>query len=107
MRANCKSIIIRKRARGTGLLNKLINKLPVEIHIPGYQFCGPGTKLEKRLERGDAGINPLDKACREHDIAYHNNSDPESRHAADLVLLQKAIERLNSSDALVKRAQRL
>ena len=56
--------------RGSGLLNRAINALPIELHIPGYQFCGPGTHLEKRLVRGDRGINPLDAACREHDIAY-------------------------------------
>ncbi|KYN30172.1 hypothetical protein ALC57_00368 [Trachymyrmex cornetzi] len=28
-----------------GLLNRAINVLPFELHIPGYQFCGPGTRL--------------------------------------------------------------
>jgi len=55
---------------GGGLVHKLINTLPFEVHIPGYNFCGPGTNLQKRLERGDQGINPLDEACKEHDIAY-------------------------------------
>jgi hypothetical protein len=32
---------------GKGLLNSAINSLPFEIHAPRYQFCGPGTKLEK------------------------------------------------------------
>lgn len=94
-----KSIICKKRSKGRGLVNSLINNLPFEIHIPGYQYCGPGTKLEQRLQRGDVGINPLDAACREHDIAYHNFEDLEHRHAADLVLLEKAIERLKSRDA--------
>lgn len=56
--------------QGSGVVNSLINKLPFEAHIPGYQYCGPGTKLEKRLRRGDPGINALDRSCREHDIAY-------------------------------------
>ncbi|OXU16651.1 hypothetical protein TSAR_013133 [Trichomalopsis sarcophagae] len=56
--------------KGTGLVNTLINKLPIELHVPGYQYCGPFTKLIKRLARGDSGINPLDTACKEHDIAY-------------------------------------
>ncbi|KYQ54680.1 hypothetical protein ALC60_06445 [Trachymyrmex zeteki] len=42
-------------AYGTGLLNKTINALPFEVHIPGYQFCGSGTRLAKRLARGDRG----------------------------------------------------
>lgn len=63
---NCNTNVI----GGGGLLNRVINKLPFELHLPGYQFCGPGTKLQARLNRGEKGINPLDAACREHDIAY-------------------------------------
>lgn len=86
-------------ARGSGLINKVIDKLPFEIHLPSYQFCGPGTKLEKRLERGDSGVNKLDRACKEHDIAYTQFNDLENRHKADQVLIEKAVERLKSKDA--------
>lgn len=27
---------------GRGLINSAINKLPFELHIPSYNFCGPG-----------------------------------------------------------------
>lgn len=37
---------------GDGLLNKAINNLPFEMHLPKYNFCGPGTKLGKRLQLG-------------------------------------------------------
>lgn len=85
---------------GGGVVNSLINKLPFELHIPGgYQYCGPGTKLQKRLARGDPGINPLDKACREHDIAYSKSRDLEHRHKADYELEQRAWERVKSKDA--------
>lgn len=30
----------RLRKTGRGLLNSLIDKLPIELHIPGYNFCG-------------------------------------------------------------------
>ncbi|XP_043471642.1 uncharacterized protein LOC122504549 [Leptopilina heterotoma] len=86
--------------RGRGLLNQIINKLPVELHLPGYQYCGPGTNLAKRLARGDPGINPLDQACREHDIAYSQNKDNlENRHVADRILAEKAWNRVRASDA--------
>lgn len=88
-----------KAIKGGGLLNSLINKLPFEAHIPGYQYCGPGTKLKKRLQRGDPGINKLDKACKIHDIAYTNYSDLDKRHEADKLLASEAIKRLKSSDA--------
>ena len=88
--------------RGKGLVNNLINKLPVELHIPGYRYCGPGTKLEKRLARGDSGVNPLDSACREHDIKYSKNkSDIEARNMADRELAEKAWERLHSRDSSI------
>ncbi|XP_011059982.1 PREDICTED: uncharacterized protein LOC105149336 [Acromyrmex echinatior] len=78
----------------------LINALPFEVHIPGYQFCGPGTRLAKRLARGDRGINRLDAACREHDIfAYSRSNDLADRHIADRVLAEKARERITASDS--------
>lgn len=85
--------------RGRGVVNSLINKLPFELHIPGYQYCGPGTKLHKRLARGDPGINPLDQACREHDIAYSQSSDLKDRHKADYQLEQRAWNRVLAKDA--------
>lgn len=89
-----------KSTTGSGLVNTLINKLPFELHIPGYQFCGPGTKLKERLARGDQGINPLDAACRKHDIAYsQNKNNLNRRHQADYELEQRAWERVKSEDA--------
>ena len=87
---------------GYGFVNNLIDKLPIELHLPGYQFCGPGTKLQKRLQRGDIGINALDAACREHDIAYSQSKDINTRHQADNVLLEKAWQRVKSKDSDLK-----
>lgn len=87
------------KRKGSGLLNTLINKLPVELHIPSYNFCGPGTKLDKRLARGDKGINSLDQACKEHDIAYSKYSDLERRHIADKVLANKAFKIFKTSNS--------
>lgn len=84
---------------GGSLLNRMINALPVELHIPGYQFCGPGTHLEKRLVRGDRGINPLDAACRDHDIAYSLSNNLDERRAADKLLASKAKERIVTGDS--------
>jgi hypothetical protein len=77
--------------------------------VPGYQFCGPGTRLDERLARGDRGINPLDRACREHDIAYaHHPEDLGERHAADRVLRKAALKRVVAPDArLSERAAAL
>lgn len=96
------------RKQGKGLVNNLINKLPVELHLPGYQYCGPGTKLRERLARGDLGINSLDKACKEHDIAYSIHKNTSDRHIADRILEEKAWQRVKSRDSsLSERANAL
>lgn len=96
--ARYKSIV----STGSGLLNNLIDKLPIELHLPGYQYCGPGTKLTKRIARGDRGINPLDAACKIHDIAYANKKTLEDRHKADYELEQKAWKRVKSPNSSLR-----
>lgn len=85
--------------KGKGLLNSAINHLPFELHLPGYNYCGPGTKLRERLLRGDKGINLLDNACKQHDIAYDKYSNLADRHCADLELYKMAKQRLKSKNA--------
>lgn len=89
-------------------MDSIINKIPVEMHVPGYQYCGPGTKLEKRLKRGDPGINPLDQACKQHDIAYDKHKNGPERYNADKLLAKEAWKRVFSKDAsLSERATAL
>lgn len=85
--------------RGKGIVNSVINKLPFELHIPSYQYCGPGTKLKKRLARNDPGINELDRACKAHDIAYSQSKEVADRNRADNILATKAWQRFKSKDA--------
>lgn len=60
-----------KHSSGRGILNKIIDKLPFEIHLPGgYQWCGPGTRVSERLALGQTGINKLDSLCQIHDLIY-------------------------------------
>ena len=99
-------MIVHKRKstqrRGKGLVNIIIDKLRVELHIPCYQYCGPGTKLKERLARGDPGINLLDATCKEHDIAFSKNRDNlNARHAADRVLTERAWKRVLAKDAIL------
>lgn len=84
-----------KKRYGKGLINKIIDKIPFELHIPGYRFCGPGTKLEQRLNQ--SGINELDQACKEHDQSYANKT--ANRSEADYKLEKSAWERVKSKDA--------
>ena len=86
-------------SQGAGVLNTVINKLPFELHLPGYSYCGPGTKLRKRLARGDPPKNKLDSYCRDHDIAYSKTQDLTQRHQADKILENRAWERVKASDS--------
>lgn len=85
---------------GKSLIDRIIDKIPFELHVPTYQYCGPGTHLKKRLERGDPGINPLDAACKVHDIAY-NDKDSNERSKADKVLQKAAFKRVFARDSSI------
>lgn len=51
------------------------------------------------MKRGDPGINGLDKACKQHDIAYARYKDVENRNKADRVLAEEAWERFKAQDS--------
>ena len=76
-----------KTQKGGSLLNKAINNLPFEMHLPGHNFTGPGTKLKKRLnpdltpKKWSKPVNRVDKAAYHHDIYYLKNDDTATRNA--------------------------
>ena len=76
-----------KAPEGGSLLNRFINNLPVEMHLPGHNFTGPGIKLNKRLnldlrpKKWSKPINRVDKAAYHHDICYLKNNDTATRNA--------------------------
>jgi len=51
------------------------------------------------LERGDQEINPLDEACKEHDIAYSQNKVLSEQHRGDSILIDKAWSRVKAPDS--------
>ena len=83
----------RRRQRGRGLdIQKWLGKTGKEFHWPGYQYMGPGTHLQKRLKRGDPGINRLDRIAKQHDIDYSRAKTLRDKHAADRKMI-KATDR--------------
>ena len=84
----------RRVTKGRGLdVQKALAKTGIEFHWPGYQYMGPGTHLEKRLKRGDPGINRLDRISKQHDIDYSKAKNLRDKHAADRKMI-KAIDNL-------------
>ena len=74
----------RRRMVGRGLdVQKWLAKTGIEFHWPGYQYMGPGTHLEKRLKRGDPGINRLDRIAKQHDIDYSRARSHQDKWKAD------------------------
>ena len=57
------------------------------MHLPGHNFTGPGTKLNKRLnpdltpKKWSKPINCVDKAAYHHDLCYSKNNDTATRNA--------------------------
>lgn len=54
-----------------------------------YNWCGPGTNVSKRLERGDMGVDNegLDLVCKTHDIDYYNAKNWNDVRTADTKFL--------------------
>ncbi len=50
-----------------------------------YNWCGPGTNVSARLQRGDKGIDDagLDLACKSHDLDYTRAKDWSDVRKAD------------------------
>ena len=50
-----------------------------EIHLENYNYAGPGTRTDIRLDEndnpkpGEEPINKIDEACLKHDIAYESD----------------------------------
>ena len=92
-----------RRQRGRGVdIQKWIGKTGLEFHWPGYQYMGPGTKLEKRLKRGDPGINRLDRIAKQHDIDYSHAKNLQDKWKADEKMI-KAIDRLPGKRMMTER----
>ena len=70
-------------------------KFKGEIHIPGMQFAGPGTRLDHRLKDDGSPkdfskpIDRVDEAAYYHDLAYNKYNDTENRNIADREMLQQ------------------
>jgi hypothetical protein len=70
----------------TDVINTII---PGEKHLPGMNYCGPGTRLEEKLNADDTPkpnylpVDRVDEAALKHDVAYRNHSDLRHRNRAD------------------------
>ena len=60
-----------------------------EKHLPSYNYLGPGTRLDIRLDEnnnakpGEEPINAIDQLAYIHGLAYQKSDNIEDRHRAD------------------------
>lgn len=97
------------KKKGGSIINAALNHLPMpEMHLrelpsmKKYSFCGPYTRLDKRLNSDDtwkswsAPVNTLDKHCYYHDLAYRDAKDTATRNKADVILSKGAKDVINN-----------
>jgi len=71
-----------------------------EHHFPGYNYLGPGTRLDIRLDdsskpkKGEEPINNLDTTALKHDITYKQIQDEYKRDKNK----QKALNKIHRAD---------
>ena len=74
----------------------------MEFHIPLYRFAGPGTKLAKRLKRGDKPKNRLDRIAMHHEIAYSKANNLQDKWKPDDIII-KAIDHLPGKKIMTEK----
>lgn len=73
-------------------------KYPGEMHLPGMNFAGPGTRLDLRLnpdgtpKESSKPIDRVDAAAYRHDMAYDAFPDTKTRNIADRVMVSELNE---------------
>src|SRR6266566_10923 len=79
----------------TNILNVII---PGEKHLPGMKFCGPGTRLDLKLNEdgtpkpGCEPVDRVDEAALHHDLAYSRHDDLRNRNKADGIMIQELLK---------------
>ena len=81
---------------------RLIEKTGKEFHWPKMNYLGPGTQLQKRLRRGDQGVNRLDGLAKIHDIDYSKAKNLQDKWKADDKMI-RAISKLPGKKTMQER----
>ena len=81
-----KTHFVKRRAAGGSFLNTFVNNRPFEMHLPGHDLTGPGTKLYKGVnsdgtpKEWSIPINRVDNAAYHHDLYYSIHDDTKIRN---------------------------
>ncbi len=79
-------------------ISDIVNAIiPGEKHLPGMRYCGPGTRLDLRLnddgtpKAGHEPTDRVDEAAMRHDWAYSKHDDLRHRNKADKVMIDELL----------------
>ncbi len=108
------NIIKYGKKSGGSILNRAIDNMPFEMHLidnnlSRYNFCGPGSQLNKRISYNSDGTlkiitppkNKLDESCMYHDLSYEKYKDIQHRNIADEKLKKAAEEFLKNKNLTI------
>ena len=81
-----------------------------EHHLPSYNYPGPNTRLDIRLDEnnqpkpGEEPINAIDQLTYIHDLAYQKSDKIEDRHRADQEMINelKQLKNLSIPQRLIR-----
>jgi hypothetical protein len=73
-----------------------------ERHLPGYNFCGPGTDVTRRLLEGVEPMNELDAACLIHDLETEPRGPFRSR-GNKAAIMQADMELKRRAEQIARR----
>src|SRR5437773_3439005 len=80
------------------LVDVMNTVFPFEKHLPGMRYCGPGTRLDLRVDEhgkpfpGNEPVDRVDEAALKHDLAYSKYDDLKHRNVADKEMLHDLYE---------------
>ena len=80
------------------IVDVLNTVFPFEKHLPGMRYCGPGTRLDLRVDEdgkpfpGNEPVDRVDEAAMKHDLVYSKHNDLRHRHKADKEMLHDLLD---------------
>ena len=71
--------------------SKMVGETGPRISLARPSVHGTGMHMEKRLKRGDKGINRLDRIAKQHDIDYSHAKNLQDKWKADTKMIKPLI----------------
>lgn len=64
-----------------------------ELHLPGHNYAGPGTNVNRRLRERVQPMNALDRACLSHDLDVETRGPRRAKTKRAILASDKRLER--------------